>query len=125
MATTGPKTRAMLLDQLHFLDAGGYRFQQRVQLFKDSPTCPNHGLAERRVACSECALAAFVPKEDRDEPDCCQLIPLNRDGDTPEVLLNWGTPEERRRYTRMWLLQQIAETAMRDGMTAESKQCSR
>jgi hypothetical protein len=103
----------LLMDELEFLDAGGYELRSSsFRMFKDSPSCPNFGNNERHVPCSECELAEFATPNERDELDCCQSIPLNRDGDTPEMLYNWGTPQEQKRYARMWLLQEIARASL-------------
>jgi hypothetical protein len=113
MATTRREPLELLMDELEFLDAGGYELKHPFRLFKDSPSCPNFGSKERYIACSECELAEFAPEAVRDELDCCQEIPLNHNGDTPEMLFNWGTPAEQKRYVRAWLLQQIAKSTLK------------
>jgi hypothetical protein len=113
MATARRETLELLLDELEFLDAGGYDLKRPFRLFKDSPSCPNFGSNDRYIECSECELAQFAPEAARDELDCCQEIVLNHNGDSAERLYNWGTPEEQKRCARAWLLQQIAKTALK------------
>ena len=122
MATSRRDPLELLMDELEFLDAGGYELKHPFRLFKDSPTCPNFGSKERYVACRECELAGFAPEAVREDPDFCQEIPLNYNGDTPEMLYNWGTALEQKRYARAWLLQEIAKTTLKKANeTAASK----
>jgi hypothetical protein len=122
MTTSRREHLALLMDELEFLDAGGYELKNSsFRIFRDSQSCPNFGNSERSILCSECELADFAPPNERDEPECCQSIPLNRDGDTPEILFNWGTPAEQKRTARMWLLQQIARASLQKAAGATSK----
>jgi hypothetical protein len=122
MATGRREHLALLMDELEFLDGAGYELKgSSFRIFKDSPSCPNFGNETRCIPCSECELADFAPASERDELDCCQTISLNRDGDTPEMLFNWGTPSEQKRYARMWLLQQIARASLEKAAEGTSK----
>ena len=112
---------ALLMDELEFLDAGGYELKSPFRLFKDSPSCPNFGSHERFVNCGDCELAQFVPEAARDELECCQEIVLNHNGDSVDLLYNWGTPEEQKRYARAWLLQQIAKVTLKNAKASAAK----
>jgi hypothetical protein len=109
-------TLHLLLDELEFLNYGGYdQKKHSFRAFEDSPSCPNFGNAEKTIPCSECELMQFVPLEDRDEAAPCQFIRLNRYGDTPEMMYNWGSPGEMKRCLKSWLLRQIAKQDQRNG----------
>jgi hypothetical protein len=109
----------VLIDELAFLDHAGYDRTPVRRLFEDSPSCPNFGDATKPVPCTECELIRLVPVEDRDEPAACRNIVLNRDGDTPETLFNWGDTDERRQVARNWLVQQIARASLRKAKNAD------
>jgi len=108
---SNPKPLDLLLAELHYLDSGIYgerRDGGRFRLFQDSPSCPNfHKRTWERVPCDECPLVQFVPLNDRDEIRPCQLIQLNEQKETPEMLFYWGTEREMKLKLRDWLLREI------------------
>jgi hypothetical protein len=125
MANTAKMSLDLLVEQLAFLQSGGY--SQRLdgctpRLLQDSPSCPNFRVASpERVACSDCALLRFVPARDRDEARPCQHIPLNRAQETLEMLFYWASHDEQKRKLRSWLLQQILIEDSRERIHAIEK----
>src|SRR5579864_2621493 len=109
MATTKERLR-VLLNELQFLDRGGYRspIQWRsARIFEDSPICPK----DQWSACphGDCVLLDFVPEQSRHEAIPCRYIPLDESGETLETLYSTATNEEIQKTLREWLLKTIAE----------------
>jgi hypothetical protein len=125
MAAANEKsTLEILLEQLHFLEGGGYGPRKdgcTPRLLQDSPSCPNHQRASAEaIACEDCDLMRFVPAADRDEARPCQHIRLNDRKETPESLFYWTNPAEQRRKLRAWLLQEIfVRTRAQEHATAQ------
>ncbi|MSO22296.1 MAG: hypothetical protein EXQ58_03385 [Acidobacteria bacterium] len=74
------------------LEDGGYGRSVRMPrkpniYFRDSITCPNHGVAEKVHPCSECFLNQYVHPAYRDVEIPCHFIPLNVEGDTIDSLV--------------------------------------
>jgi hypothetical protein len=97
--------------ELDFLEKGGYGRSVRTpwlstSVFQDSPSCfcfPFHDHNDT------CALMQFVPVERRGEGVPCHYIPLNRAGDTVELLENAGASEQVDDAVKNWLRWKIAE----------------
>jgi hypothetical protein len=103
--------------ELHFLEHGGYERSVReprreLSVFRDSPSCLNYALAEKKHPCSECFLINFVPAEKRGESIPCHHIPLNERGDTLESLQGYGRDFQVENAMRDWLKKTIAELEM-------------
>ena len=61
--------------------------RRNPEIFRDTITCLNVGLEEKKYPCSSCFLSEFVPPEFRDSAGIiCHKIPLNKKGDTIESL---------------------------------------
>lgn len=61
--------------------------RRNPEIFRDTITCLNVGLEEKKYPCSSCFLSEFVPPEFRDSAGIiCHKIPLNEKGDTIESL---------------------------------------
>ena len=57
--------------------------RQQPEIFRDTITCMNVGLTEKKYPCSSCFLSAFVSPQGRDDHgEICHKIPLNEKGDT-------------------------------------------
>jgi hypothetical protein len=107
-----------MIDQLKFeilmLEKGGYSPsvrapRQSAEYFRDSVTCLNAGLDEKKEPCSSCFLSQFVPPELRDcKDDLCQKIPLNDRGDTLESLKAEGNPDKMGTALLSWLKATVA-----------------
>src|ERR1700674_2895347 len=55
--------------------------RQQPEIFRDTITCLNVGLTERKYPCSSCFLNEFVPPQLRnDRGESCHQIPLNERG---------------------------------------------
>lgn len=79
------------------------------QLFRDSATCLNVGLTERRHSCSDCLLWEFVPKENLQEDIPCHYIPLNAARETIAALEQKGDRDAAEEALREWLDRTIAQ----------------
>ena len=75
--------------------------------FEDSPTCPNHGLSQRSVPCSRCALLQLVPLAKRSLAVPCRDIPLNEEGETLQSLYEMATRNEVELKLDAWLRRTI------------------
>jgi hypothetical protein len=90
------------------LAKGGYGSSVRdprnsPRYFRDSVTCLNGGLEERRHACSDCILIDYVPEAHRREEIPCHHIPLNASGDTIATLESEGPRDEVAKALLGWL----------------------
>src|SRR5574337_2082722 len=78
--------------EIEVIETGGYHPSVReprrdLHTFRDSVSCLNVGLEEKKHPCSSCFLIEFVPPEYRNSnDDPCHKIPLNERGDTVESL---------------------------------------
>ena len=84
-------------------------WRKQRSVFKDSPSCLNYGLPERKHPCSECWLVDFVPVEKRGEAVPCHHIPLNEHGDTVANLGEWGDAPDVQEAVRDWLRRTIQQ----------------
>ena len=76
--------------------------------FRDSVTCLNVGLREKREPCERCFLSLFVPPEHLDKREACHFIPLNEAGDTIDSLSREPDREKRNAMLLAWLNATIA-----------------
>jgi hypothetical protein len=81
--------------EIEVIRKGGYypsvrEPRREPRVFRDSVTCLNVGLEEKKEPCSSCFLIEFVPPEQRDKEDPCHHIPLNKRGDTVASLQSQG-----------------------------------
>lgn len=102
-----------MIEQLKFeietIEKGGYHPsvrepRQNPEIFRDTITCLNAGLSEKREPCSSCFLSEFVPPESRNSAgDLCHTIRLNDKGDTVESLKAVGDPYRLQEAVLGWL----------------------
>ncbi len=102
----------VLKNELEFLEKDGYGdFEKRswrpAMFFEDSPTCPNHGLSQKSVPCSRCALLQLVPLAQRSNEIPCRDIPLNENGETLQSLYETATRNEVELTLDQWLRRTI------------------
>jgi len=112
-------TTAELIDTLKMeillLERGGYQpsvHQPHTdpKIFRDSLTCLNVGLEEKKEPCSSCVLARFIPDELKSRPgDLCHLIPLNERGDTIASLRVAGDDQRMKDIVLAWLRRTVAQ----------------
>jgi hypothetical protein len=79
--------------EIAMVERGGYNPsvhnpRSEPRIFRDSITCLNVGLDQKKEPCSQCFLIQFVPKEYWDKEEPCHYIPLNSRGDTVASLQN-------------------------------------
>ena|SRR5579883_1882958 len=92
--------------ELKFLNEGFHQHGEGwlpYAVFEESPLCINPLHTNRRAACQECPLMAFVPEDKKHEPIPCRHIPLNDLGLTPRNLPQWGTRLKMEAALRRWL----------------------
>ena len=107
-----------MIEQLKFeiemIEKGGYYPSMREprntpDVFRDSVTCLNVGLEEKKHPCSSCFLSDFAPPELRNSnDDICHKIPLNEKGDTVESLKAEGDPYKLQTLVLAWLKNTVA-----------------
>jgi len=74
------------------------------EIFRDTITCLNVGLSQKKYPCSACFLSEFVPRELKDsQGELCHKIPLNAKGDTVESLKAEDDPYRLREVVLGWL----------------------
>jgi len=108
-----------MIEQLNFevemIEKGGYypsvcEPRNTPDVFRDSVTCLNAGLGERKHPCSSCFLSDFAPLELRNSTDdICHKIPLNEKGDTVESLKAEGDPYKLQALVLAWLKNTVAK----------------
>jgi hypothetical protein len=108
-----------MIEQLKFeitmIEKGGYYPSVREprhspEIFRESITCLNVGLEEKKHACSSCFLSEFAPPEVRNSnEDICHKIPLNEKGDTVESLKAEGDPYKLQGLVLAWLKNTVAK----------------
>ena len=115
MATDGDDRDLLelLKAELEFLEQGGYGRSVRTpwkptRMFQDSPSCVNFDDESRPNPCTTCHLLQFVPEKYRLEDVPCHHIPLNLEGQSPDVLEQRGTQSELEEATASWLRRTIA-----------------
>jgi len=104
------ETLTFLKEELAFLERGGYGGTmpwRPVSIFLDSPSCPNRLDAERATECPTCWLYQFVPEQFRSQPQPCQFLALNRDGESVYSMSRQYTPAEVEEALRKWLILEI------------------
>ncbi len=77
--------------EIQVIEKGGYlpsvrEPRKEPRVFRDSVSCLNLGLEEKKEPCDHCYLIQFVPPEHRDKEEPCHYIPLNDRGDTIKSL---------------------------------------
>lgn len=78
--------------------------RRNPEIFRDTITCLNVGLEEKKYPCSSCFLSEFVPPEFRDSAGIiCHKIPLNEKGDTIESLKADEDPYKLQGAVLAWL----------------------
>ncbi len=100
----------VLMQELEFLDSGGYRIEmgwRPALVFEDSPICPK--LPNSACPNIQCALLDFVPEEHHSQVVPCQHIPLNGAGETLQSLYNTATMDEIENAVGEWLRRRIEE----------------
>lgn len=122
-----PFDRQELIDRLKLeidvIEKGGYYPSVRephkeLRIFRDSVSCLNVGLEEKKEPCIHCFLMEFVPPEHRDKEDPCHYIPLNDAGDTVASLSAQGNREKLQDAVLQWLKTTVARL---EAETAGSK----
>jgi hypothetical protein len=79
--------------------------QHNLKIFRDSTTCLNGGLEEKKYACTSCFLSEFATPEVRNSTDdICHKILLNEKGDTIESLKAEGDPHRLQATVLNWLM---------------------
>jgi hypothetical protein len=101
------------IDQLKFeiemIEKGRYYPSVRdpchnPEIFRDTISCLNVGLAEKKYPCSSCFLSDFAPPELRNfRGELCHKIPLNEKGDTIESLKTSDDPYRLQETVLVWL----------------------
>jgi len=105
---------AQLKLEIEVIEKGGYypsvrEPRKELHAFRDSVTCLNLGLEEKRHPCTSCFLSEFAPPELRDsEGDLCHKIPLNDSGDTVESLEGEGDRDKLQAAILAWLKNTVA-----------------
>lgn len=100
--------------EIEMIEKGGYYPSVREprhapEIFRESVTCLNVGLLEKKYACSSCFLSEFAPPEVRNSnEDICHKIPLNEKGDTVESLKAEGDPYKLQAIVLSWLKNTVA-----------------
>ena len=83
--------------------------RKNPEIFRDSITCLNVGLEEKKYPCSNCMLSALAPPELRNSNgEMCHKIPLNADGDTIESLKAIDDPYKLQETVLEWLKNSVA-----------------
>jgi len=98
--------------ELRFLESGGYAkvadaTGREPLIFQDSPACPNYDNPLEETPCSNCALLALVPPQQRNRPTPCRHIVLNSRNETVESLSQVGDAAEAERQLHSWLAKTI------------------
>ena len=99
--------------EMRVIESGGYYPTVREprkdpRIFRDSVSCLNVGLDEKREPCANCYLIDFVPPEHSDKQEPCHLIPLNERGDTVESLEAQGDRRTLQEALMAWLKKTVA-----------------
>ena len=94
--------------------------RQQPEIFRDTITCMNVGLTEKKYPCSTCFLSAFVSPQGRDDHgEICHKIPLNEKGDTIESLKAADDPYKLQETVLGWLKNTVTE--LERELTASSR----
>ncbi len=104
----------LLKAELDFLEKGGYGRSVRTRWkatspFRDSLTCVNFALHEKKHPCSECHLIDFVPSDKQGEELPCHAIPLNAEGDTVDSLELEDNQAKLEEALRQWMRRKIKQ----------------
>jgi malic enzyme len=103
-----------------FILSGGYRSSVQAphlqcRYFRDSFICPNLGLTEKQVPCSDCFLWEYVEPEHQQEGIPCHFIKLNPQGETIDSLMRSGNAAKVEQTILMWLDARIREQSRGNG----------
>jgi hypothetical protein len=94
--------------------------RQQPEIFRDTITCMNVGLTEKKYPCSTCFLSGFVSPQLRDDHgEICHKIPLNEKGDTIESLKAADDPYKLQETVLGWLKNTVTE--LERELTASSR----
>ncbi len=99
--------------EIQVIEKGGYYPSVRephkeLRIFRDSVSCLNVGLEEKKEPCVHCFLMEFVPPEHRDKQEPCHYIPLNERGDTVASLSAQGNHDRLQDAVLHWLKTTVA-----------------
>ena len=92
------------------------------RFFRDSITCLNVGLEEKKEPCSKCFLDQFVPPEHRDQEIACHYIPLNDRKETIALLEKTGDRDRLEAALLTWLYNTVARLEKELGQSQDSAQ---
>lgn len=100
--------------EIEVMEKGGYypsvrEPRRELRVFRDSVTCLNVGLEEKREPCESCFLIVFVPPEHMDKVEPCHYIPLNERGDTVASLQAEGNRDKLLLAVLDWLKTTVAK----------------
>ena len=116
MGLDKPEMIEQLKFEIEMIEKGGYypsvrdESKRAPEIFRDSITCLNVGLAEKQHTCTSCFLSEFAPPEVRlSGGDICHMIPLNDRGDTVESLKTEGDPYKLQAIVLSWLKKTVAK----------------
>jgi hypothetical protein len=111
--------KKQMIEQLKFeiqmIEKGGYYPSVRdprhePEIFRDSITCLNVGLEEKKHPCTNCFLSEFAPGDLRhSNEDLCHRIPLNERGDTVDSLQAEGKGDKVQDAVLGWLKNTVAK----------------
>jgi hypothetical protein len=119
-----PFDKQELIDRLKLeidvIEKGGYypsvrEPRRELRIFRDSVSCLNVGLEEKKEPCIHCFLMEFVPPEHRDKEDPCHYIPLNEAGETVASLSAQGDRERLQDAVLQWLKTTVARLEAETG----------
>jgi hypothetical protein len=120
MASQPTELLSALRKELRFVEQGGYKTCERFPwrpafIFQDSAICPNRDASDKRIPCSECCLAGFIPEEARDQDYACRFIPLNANGENLDTLYRCANQEELEAAVKHWLQNVISHLELDRG----------
>lgn len=100
--------------EIEVMEKGGYypsvrEPRRELRVFRDSVTCLNVGLEEKREPCENCFLTVFVPPQHLDKVEPCHYIPLNDRGDTVASLQAEGNRDRLFEAVLGWLKTTVAK----------------
>jgi len=97
--------------------------RENPEIFRDTISCLNVGLAEKQYPCSDCFLSVFVPPQLRESSgNVCHNIPLNAKGETIASLKALDDPYQLQQAVLSWLQNTVARLDReRDEQGAETK----
>lgn len=108
-----------LMFEIEMIEKGRYfpsvrEPRRNPEIFRDTITCLNVGLEQKKHPCSSCFLSEFVPAELRDSAGTiCHKIPLNEKGDTIESLEADDDPYKLQGAVLGWLKNTVRTLAQK------------